>query len=62
MADFLTDVEPSRMPPLATLKPVVCSSGLRLGMILPRGYLLLSALLLLVCCCWSKSSSSPRDE
>ena len=48
MADFLTDVEPSRMPPLATLKPVAWSPGLRLGMILLRGYLILSARLLLV--------------
>jgi len=48
VADFLTDVEPSRMPPLATLKPVAWSPGLRLGMIQLRGYLVLSALLLLV--------------
>ncbi|MBD0694796.1 manganese transporter [Streptomyces sp. CBMA123] len=37
-----------RMPPLALLKPVQWSPGLRLGMLALRGYLVLSAVLLLV--------------
>jgi hypothetical protein len=37
-----------RMPPLALLKPVVWSPGLRLGMLALRAYLVLSAVLLLV--------------
>ncbi|MFJ2580796.1 NRAMP family divalent metal transporter [Kitasatospora aureofaciens] len=37
-----------RMPPLALLKPVQWSPGLRLGMLALRGYLVLSAILLLV--------------
>jgi Mn2+/Fe2+ NRAMP family transporter len=37
-----------RMPPLATLQPFAWSPSLKLGMILLRGYLILSALLLLV--------------
>ena len=37
-----------RMPPLAMLKPVIWSPGLRFGMIALRGYLIISALLLLV--------------
>jgi NRAMP (natural resistance-associated macrophage protein)-like metal ion transporter len=37
-----------RMPPLALLKPVVWSPGLRLGMLALRGYLVLSAVLLLI--------------
>ncbi|MFI9271445.1 NRAMP family divalent metal transporter [Kitasatospora sp. NPDC052896] len=37
-----------RMPPLALLKPVQWSPGLRLGMLALRGYLLLGAVLLLV--------------
>lgn len=37
-----------RMPPLALLKPVRWSPGLRLGMLALRGYLVLAAILLLV--------------
>ncbi|MDH6708155.1 NRAMP (natural resistance-associated macrophage protein)-like metal ion transporter [Kitasatospora sp. MAA19] len=37
-----------RMPPLALLKPVRWSPGVRLGMLALRGYLVLSAVLLLV--------------
>ena len=37
-----------RMPPLALLKPVKWSPGLKLGMSLLRGYLILAALLLIV--------------
>ncbi|MGW2651887.1 NRAMP family divalent metal transporter [Streptomyces sp. NPDC001393] len=37
-----------RMPPLALLEPVVWSPGLKLGMSLLRGYLVIAALLLLV--------------
>jgi Mn2+/Fe2+ NRAMP family transporter len=37
-----------RMPPLRALKPYVWTPSLRMGMILLRGYLILSALLLLV--------------
>ncbi len=37
-----------RMPPVRTLKPYVWTPSLRMGMILLRGYLILSALLLLV--------------
>jgi len=37
-----------RMPPLALLKPVVWSPGLKLGMSLLRGYLVVAALLLAV--------------
>lgn len=37
-----------RMPPLALLKPVEWSPGLRLGMLALRAYLVLSAVLLLV--------------
>ena len=37
-----------RMPPLALLKPVVWSSGTRLGMGMLRGYLVISVLLLIV--------------
>ncbi|MDH6125741.1 NRAMP family divalent metal transporter [Kitasatospora sp. GP82] len=37
-----------RMPPLALLEPVVWSPGLRLGMGLLRGYLVVAALLLIV--------------
>ncbi|MEY9964165.1 NRAMP (natural resistance-associated macrophage protein)-like metal ion transporter [Streptacidiphilus sp. MAP12-16] len=37
-----------RMPPLALLKPVEWSPGLRLGMLALRGYLVLSAVLLLI--------------
>ncbi|MDH6137477.1 NRAMP (natural resistance-associated macrophage protein)-like metal ion transporter [Kitasatospora sp. MAA4] len=37
-----------RMPPLALLKPVQWSPGLRLGMLALRGYLVLSAVLLLI--------------
>ncbi|EYT81157.1 manganese transporter [Streptomyces sp. Tu 6176] len=37
-----------RMPPLALLKPVTWSPGMRLGMSLLRGYLVVAALLLLV--------------
>ncbi|WP_449341769.1 hypothetical protein [Streptomyces andamanensis] len=36
------------MPPLALLKPVTWSPGMRLGMSLLRGYLVVAALLLLV--------------
>ncbi len=37
-----------RMPPLALLKPVVWSPGTRLGMLLLRGYLVISVILLVV--------------
>jgi hypothetical protein len=37
-----------RMPPLALLKPVKWSPGVRLAMLALRGYLILSAVLLLV--------------
>jgi len=37
-----------RMPPLALLKPVTWSPGIRLGMIALRGYLVIAAVLLLV--------------
>jgi hypothetical protein len=37
-----------RMPPLALLKPVVWSPATRLGMIVLRGYLVVSVLLLIV--------------
>jgi hypothetical protein len=37
-----------RMPPLALLKPVVWSPGTKLGMLLLRGYLVLSVVLLAV--------------
>jgi Mn2+/Fe2+ NRAMP family transporter len=37
-----------RMPPLALLKPVVWSSGTKLGMAMLRGYLVISVLLLIV--------------
>jgi hypothetical protein len=37
-----------RMPPLALLKPVKWSPGIRLGILALRGYLVLSAVLLLV--------------
>jgi Mn2+/Fe2+ NRAMP family transporter len=37
-----------RMPPLALLKPVQWSSGTKLGMLLLRGYLVISVLLLIV--------------
>jgi Mn2+/Fe2+ NRAMP family transporter len=37
-----------RMPPLALLKPVTWSPGLKLGMSLLRGYLIVAALLLIV--------------
>ncbi|HWT47752.1 MAG TPA: manganese transporter, partial [Mycobacterium sp.] len=37
-----------RMPPLRALKPYVWTPSLRLGMLLLRAYLILSALLLLV--------------
>jgi len=37
-----------RMPPLKVLKPYVWTPSLRLGMMLLRAYLILSALLLLV--------------
>ena len=36
------------MPPLALLEPVTWSSGVKLGMSLLRGYLVVAALLLLV--------------
>ncbi|MFB7631908.1 NRAMP family divalent metal transporter [Streptomyces sp. NPDC056149] len=42
------DRESWRMPPLALLEPVVWSPGLKLGMGLLRGYLVIAALLLLV--------------
>jgi Mn2+/Fe2+ NRAMP family transporter len=37
-----------RMPPLALLKPVIWSPGTKLGMILLRGYLVVSVLLLVI--------------
>ncbi len=37
-----------RMPPLALLKPVAWSPGTKLGMLMLRGYLLISVLLLIV--------------
>ena len=37
-----------RMPPLALLKPVTWSPGLKLGMSALRGYLVISAVLLIV--------------
>jgi hypothetical protein len=37
-----------RMPPLALLKPVTWSPGTKLGMIVLRGYLVVSVLLLIV--------------
>jgi hypothetical protein len=37
-----------RMPPLALLKPVRWSPGLRVGMLALRGYLVASAVLLVV--------------
>ena len=37
-----------RMPPLALLKPVTWSPGTKLGMLMLRGYLVLSVLLLIV--------------
>jgi hypothetical protein len=37
-----------RMPPLALLKPVAWSLGTKLGMLMLRGYLLISVLLLIV--------------
>ena len=37
-----------RMPPLALLKPVEWSAGTKLGMLLLRGYLVISVLLLIV--------------
>jgi hypothetical protein len=37
-----------RMPPLALLKPVKWSPGIRVGILALRGYLVLSAVLLLV--------------
>ena len=37
-----------RMPPLALLKPVEWSSGTKLGVLLLRGYLVISVLLLIV--------------
>jgi hypothetical protein len=37
-----------RMPPLALLKPVTWSPGTKLGMIVLRGYLVISVLLLIV--------------
>jgi hypothetical protein len=37
-----------RMPPLALLKPVKWSPGIRVGMLALRAYLVLSAVLLLV--------------
>jgi hypothetical protein len=36
------------MPPLALLKPVTWSPGARLGMLMLRGYLVISVLLLIV--------------
>jgi hypothetical protein len=37
-----------RMPPLALLKPVQWSAGTKLGMLMLRGYLVISVLLLIV--------------
>ena len=37
-----------RMPPLALLKPVTWSPGTKLGMLVLRGYLVISVLLLIV--------------
>jgi hypothetical protein len=37
-----------RMPPLTLLKPVIWSPGTKLGMIMLRGYLIVSVLLLIV--------------
>ena len=37
-----------RMPQLALLKPVEWSSGIKLGMLMLRGYLVISVLLLIV--------------
>lgn len=37
-----------RMPPLTLLKPVIWSPGIKLGMIMLRGYLVISVLLLIV--------------
>ena len=37
-----------RMPPLALLKPVEWSPGTKLGMLMLRGYLVISVLLLIV--------------
>jgi hypothetical protein len=37
-----------RMPPLALLKPVAWSPGTKLGMLMLRGYLVISVLLLVV--------------
>jgi hypothetical protein len=36
------------MPPLTLLKPVIWSPGTKLGMIMLRGYLVVSVLLLIV--------------
>jgi hypothetical protein len=36
------------MPPLALLQPVVWSPGTKLGMVLLRGYLVVSVLLLVI--------------
>ena len=37
-----------RMPPLALLKPVAWSPGTKLGMMMLRGYLVISVVLLVV--------------
>ena len=37
-----------RMPPLALLKPVEWSAGTKLGVLMLRGYLVVSVLLLIV--------------
>jgi hypothetical protein len=37
-----------RMPPLALLKPVQWSAGTKIGMLVLRGYLVISVLLLIV--------------
>jgi hypothetical protein len=46
----MTDTERMnwRMPPLALLKPVEWSSGTKMGVLLLRGYLVVSVLLLIV--------------
>jgi hypothetical protein len=43
-----TEKESWRMPPLALLKPVKWSPGLRFGMLSLRAYLVLAVVLLLV--------------